>query len=207
MANTSDARIQNAATANGPGGELKVAGLGIVAFQVKGTFVATANFEGSVDGQVFVSVRAVPLGGGPPSATATEPGIWVAPCAGLAEVRARISDYISGAVTIDAMATLGDADALLGGVLPTSLGVKAAGASLPVVVSSADSLIEITPDDDLDLAPFGIRALWVGSEGDLVVQAVNDPAPRTIFAAKGLLPVRAIRVMEASSAADITGFA
>lgn len=73
--------------------------VGTVTVQLAGTFVATVQFEGSVDGTHFVAVNAVPITGGAAVTSATGAGVWQVQAVGLAAVRARVSAYTSGTVT------------------------------------------------------------------------------------------------------------
>lgn len=61
----------------------------------------------------------------------------------------------------------------------------------------------VTPDDDNDLAGGVTRALYVGTEGDLAVMTARGNVVTFRNAAAGYHPIRAIRVMEATTAADI----
>lgn len=90
---------QNAATANGNGVAADVDGYGSAMFQVAGTFNAKVNFEGSVDGVNYVPIFVLDSSGNR-VASATAPGIFRADIAGLKSIRAPISNYVSGAVTV-----------------------------------------------------------------------------------------------------------
>jgi len=92
--------FQSAATATGNGSAMNVAGLGLVGVQLTGTFSATVTFEGTIDGSNWVSLLARLVTDGTTSATATAAGIYQVPAAGLAQVRARVSAYTSGSVTV-----------------------------------------------------------------------------------------------------------
>ena len=75
----------------------------------------------------------------------------------------------------------------------------------PNLSSPAAHAVAITPDDDTDLA-VTIRALYVGGAGD--VTAVTAGGETTAFvglAAGTILPVRLVRVLEASTATDLVG--
>lgn len=99
--------LQNAAAANGDGTEGAVAGHGTVAVQVSGTFSATVNFEGTVDGTNWLAVQGVNAGTGAVVSAATAPGLFLIPVAGLDKFRARVSGYTSGSVTVTARAVQG----------------------------------------------------------------------------------------------------
>ena len=100
--------LQSAAGATGNGTVFQVDGCRSAMFQVSGTFVGTVTFEATVDGTNWVTYAL-----GDISSTSrvhatsqTTPGIYVADdLAGLMAVRARISAYTSGAITVVANGT------------------------------------------------------------------------------------------------------
>lgn len=73
-------------------------GTGAVWIQVAGTFSATAQFEGTLDGTNYVAVPAVPVAGGASVTSTTSGGIWIVNAAGLRGVQVRLSAYASGTV-------------------------------------------------------------------------------------------------------------
>lgn len=75
-----------------------------VAVQVTGTFVGTVQFEGTVDGSNWVAVQATNLNSGAAATTATAPGLFRINSKGLLKVRANITAYTSGAVTVTGLA-------------------------------------------------------------------------------------------------------
>jgi hypothetical protein len=97
--------LHNAATATGNGTALSVAGRSRVGLQVSGAFVATVTFEASINGSDYVTLQMFPSNSSTGATTATAAGIWTATVAGFSLVRARISAYTSGAVTVVALAT------------------------------------------------------------------------------------------------------
>lgn len=99
--------LQNAATANGNGTALDVAGYSSVSFIVTGTFDATVFFEGTIDGTNWIKLTSVPWNsGGFWNDSWTDPGSYVTSVGSLSQVRARIADYASGTVTVKAVASL-----------------------------------------------------------------------------------------------------
>ena len=98
-------KLQDAATANGPGTPARVAGLSTVGLQVAGTFDATVDFECSIDGTTWRSWPMTPIGGGSAVVNATAAGVWRASCAGLSLIRARVADFASGSITVELLAT------------------------------------------------------------------------------------------------------
>lgn len=110
MGSYGPAVIQNAAAAIGNGTDIGVVNLGTVAMQVTGTFSATITWEGTIDGTNWVSVYAVKAGTGALATTATTTGIYYIRTAALKRVRARISGWVSGTVTVTATGSTEDLD-------------------------------------------------------------------------------------------------
>jgi len=101
--------MQDAADATGNGNELPlIAQYGTfdeVAFQVSGTFVGTVTFEGTVDGTNWVAVEVQSATDVSVTATtATAAGIHFLTPAIYASVRARVSAYTSGEITVVGLA-------------------------------------------------------------------------------------------------------
>lgn len=92
--------LQSAVESTGNGEELRVAGYGVASLQVTGTFVGTVTFEGTVDHQNWSVVQVKNKGTGATATTATAVGIFDIDLTGLEFLRARISAYTSGAITI-----------------------------------------------------------------------------------------------------------
>lgn len=71
----------------------------------------------------------------------------------------------------------------------------------------ADRAVAVTPSDATDLT--GVRGVYVGGAGDLVVRMVNDPTTTVTIStvtAGSLLPLRVTRIMAATTATAITAF-
>lgn len=92
--------MQNAAIATGNGISLDVSGMGTAICQVSGTFVGTITFEASLDNSVFGSIDVQKLSGGLISSVVTDTGFYKIPCNGVKYIRARVSAYTSGAITV-----------------------------------------------------------------------------------------------------------
>jgi hypothetical protein len=101
---STSATLQNAATSTGIGTALSLLGMGSVAFTISGTFSATITWEGSEDGTNFSAMLATPYGSSTPATTTTATGVFIAGCAGLQQVRAHITAYTSGSITVTAHA-------------------------------------------------------------------------------------------------------
>lgn len=122
---------------------LIVAGFQDLAIQLGGTFVATLQFEGTVDNTTWAALAmhttALP-GTDVTSATAT--GIWQGDCGGLYAVRVRCSAYTSGLVS----ASLGASTPVMIGVqlAPTSgsitAGQVAFGGTTPDTIQGSSAL-------------------------------------------------------------------
>lgn len=63
---------------------------------VKGTFVATPVFEGSVNGQNWTTLFMTPVANGNSVSATTVPGDWIGDAAGFSLVRVRCTAYTSG---------------------------------------------------------------------------------------------------------------
>jgi hypothetical protein len=97
--------LQSAATANGNGTNLLVNGMSSAVLTVNCAACSggtTVNFEGTEDNTNFSSINAVLLGTNTIAATTTTSGIavWQVHVAGLQNVRARISAYSAGTITV-----------------------------------------------------------------------------------------------------------
>ena len=74
---------------------------GSVAWQLSGTFVATTQFEGTVNGVTWISIAVTPPNtAGLRVISTTAAGIWQANTAGFQSVRVRVSGYSSGSVGV-----------------------------------------------------------------------------------------------------------
>jgi len=91
--------MQNAAAATGNGTALGVSQMATVAFQVTGTFTGvTVVFEGSLDGSTYVALSA--CSGTSAGSTVSTTGLWICPVTGIGTVRARVSAWSTGTVTV-----------------------------------------------------------------------------------------------------------
>lgn len=95
--------LQNAATATGNGQVLDCSIYTAAGLQVTGTFVGTITWEVSNDGgTTWVGILAAPTTTGTGALTATATGIYVVDVGAIEKLRARISAYTSGAITVTA---------------------------------------------------------------------------------------------------------
>ena len=102
-------QIQAAATATGNGKNFGVFDWAHVVFSVTGTFAGTITFEASLDGSNWTSIEVYKLSDGVVSTTTTTTGLFRCCVAALGDVRARISAYTSGSITVLARGVDGDA--------------------------------------------------------------------------------------------------
>ncbi|MCK9328752.1 MAG: hypothetical protein M0Q94_02630 [Candidatus Cloacimonetes bacterium] len=96
--------MQNGAVAIGNGISLDVSGMGTAICQVSGTFVGIITFEASLDNVIFNSIDAQDINGGLISPSVTSAGFYKIPCGGVKYIRARISAYTSGSITVNGYA-------------------------------------------------------------------------------------------------------
>lgn len=122
--------LQSAVSATGNGTVLNVDGLSAVAFQVLGTFTATVTFEGTVDKTNWVSLLSYSKATGALATTATAPGVFIAACAGLVQIRARVTWTSGTSVTVVANAISDPNSELATG---GSLGAAGPASSISVV--------------------------------------------------------------------------
>lgn len=100
--------LQSAAGATGNGTAFMVDGCRSAMFQITGTFVGTVTFEATVDGSNWATYALSDIGSTSRTHAATQStaGIYMADdLAGLMAVRARISAWTSGAITVVANGT------------------------------------------------------------------------------------------------------
>jgi hypothetical protein len=102
MRSYSKRTLQSAAGALGNGNSLILSGSSACALQVTGTFVGTVTFEGHVneDSATWVAIQGVNANSGTVASTATDAGLFYFSTVGLHGVRARISAYTSGSITV-----------------------------------------------------------------------------------------------------------
>ena len=100
-----NATLQSSATANGNGTALSTTGLAGGTMTVNCASCSggtTVNFQAQEDGSNFVNIQGYPIGGGAaaPSTQASGVTVWQFNLAGVQQIRAPISGYGSGTVTV-----------------------------------------------------------------------------------------------------------
>ena len=96
---SADVVMQSAAVAVGNGTIMPIVGYGTSLINLTGPFVGTVAFEGTMDGTNYFPLSATQLGVGVIASTATVPGLYRSVCAGLTNLRVRISAWTSGSIT------------------------------------------------------------------------------------------------------------
>lgn len=114
-----DAALQSGATANGNGTAMNVGGAATVGVEVTGTFGATVNFEGTVDGSNWYSLTGVNKATLNATTSPSAPGLYSVDVAGCDQFRARVSGYTSGSVSVTAK-VLQQASSLVAATLNTA---------------------------------------------------------------------------------------
>lgn len=98
--------LQNAATATGNGTAFEVSGFGVVGMHVTFTDTAEITWEGlnQADGTTWVALAGVNVNTGVSGTTATVSGVYALDVRFVDLVRARVSSYTNGTVTVRALA-------------------------------------------------------------------------------------------------------
>jgi hypothetical protein len=188
FAQSAEDTLQNAAAANGNGSTHSVASYGTTVFSITGSFSATVNFEVSADGgTTWYALSCYAIGGSDIVTTATAAGLFRANSTGCDQVRARISGYASGNVTVKARSTnapmsnrtvklgtgtnnIGDVDVLT--VPADPFGVNADAASATGSISAKLRHLAATGIAGATALPAGTNNI-----GDVDVLTVNGQAP------------------------------
>src|ERR1035437_10319751 len=98
-------KLQTAAIATGNGVIQNVEGYVAGAFQVSGTFIGTVSFFGTINGTDYQALNAFDNSNSSMVTTSTGPGIYLVNISGFQEVKAQISAFTSGHITVDSLAT------------------------------------------------------------------------------------------------------
>ncbi len=122
-----DLVMQSGALSTGNGTPMPVGGLSGVGLQLVLAGTATVTFEVTIDGTNWVAVNAVNLNTLAQATTATASGIYFVPLSGADQLRARISAWTSGAVTVTGKGVLGDMPAQAAALQSGSIGAVSQG--------------------------------------------------------------------------------
>ena len=98
--------MQNAAVATGNGSAIDVSSANILVMQVTISATATVTYEASLDNTNWTALPCAALGGTSQASTISASGMVRCNVTGISLVRARISSYGSGTVTVTGVANL-----------------------------------------------------------------------------------------------------
>lgn len=101
--NSARATLHTAAVALSNGTPVDVSNYDVIGIQVTGISGDTITWEASINGSDWVGVLVAPITTGTGALTATADGVFVLDCAGLSFLRARISTYGAGTITVVAL--------------------------------------------------------------------------------------------------------
>lgn len=106
---------------------------------IRGTFVGTAVFEGTVDGTNYIAMVAYNLTTGAYVASVTAAANVALSCAGFRRIRVRCSAFTSGAIVVGIRATIADLSTIIENIPATSgiTATAAAGAALTLTIPAA----------------------------------------------------------------------
>lgn len=113
----------------------QIGNTGAVGVQLTGTFSATVQFEGSVDGTNWAAISASPASTGVQVTSATATGVWQVNIAGLLGFRVRCSTFGSGPVTVSIQASSSPPSDKAVTATIAGTGPVVVGSALGVVVS------------------------------------------------------------------------
>lgn len=95
--------LHSAAVATGNGTIVDCANYDVIGIQVSGISGDTITWEASIDGTNWVGLLVAPVTTGTAALTTTANGVFAVDCSGLALLRARISTYGAGTITVTAL--------------------------------------------------------------------------------------------------------
>ncbi len=141
--------MQNGATANGNGTNLTVTGYQMALVNVNCSVACsggtTINFEGTDSTGTFFSVAAYPVAANSTAvSSATTTGQFWVPASGLTSLRARISAYSAGTITVTGTPIYGQNAMAAQVVNSNTNGQKTMANSSPVVVASDQSAVPVS---------------------------------------------------------------
>ncbi len=123
--------MQNAATANGNGTSLTSTGYATAILNITASVAmsggTTINFEASVDGTTWVSILGTQVGTSTAATSTTSVGDWVFNISGYNNLRARISAYSAGTITVKGFLSVvggGGGGGNLGGTVTANAGTN-----------------------------------------------------------------------------------
>jgi hypothetical protein len=132
--------MQSVAVATGNGVVMDTSDVATLAMQVTGTFVGTVTFEGTIDNSTWVAIQTVNLSDGSVGTTATAAGLYACSVAGLRQVRARVSAWTSGTITVTGFATSAGGGLSLADI--DVAGTEAVDTELPAAVAINGTILK-----------------------------------------------------------------
>lgn len=130
--------------------------------QISGTFSATLQLEGTVDGKNWAAIYGTPPNSVTPASSTTAAGLWIGNCAGMLAVRVRASAFSSG----PALVALGAISSI---VTPAPTGNPAS----PFRVKKTMTFAGATPNDPGDFDGSGNPATLFTITGHVFVQLIG----------------------------------
>jgi hypothetical protein len=151
--------MQNAVTANGNGSTLTVTNYETALVNVNCSVACsggtTINFEGTDSTGTYFSIAALPVGGATAAvSSATTSGQFWLPVAGLTTIRARISAYSAGTITVTGTPVYGTNASIAQIANAVALGQAVMASSSPVALASNQSVADPCMFQAKSLAPF-----------------------------------------------------
>ena len=191
---TTSGTLQSAAAATGNGSTLAVDGCEAAMITVTGTFVGTITIEGTEDGTNYVSMMRKQIGATDTSSNGiTTTGVFVAHTTGFTLLRARISAYTSGSITVTGHAVPNGNPGFIASVGDVSHDSVDANAPNKIGAKATSSISAQT-----SVATADRTNLFAGVDGVLIVRentnledivsgvaAITDGSSTSVIAAQG----------------------
>lgn len=187
--------MQTAAAATADGKPMSVDDKGAAGLTVTGTFSATVTFEASADGgTTWTAISCVRLSTLIPTSTTSTTGQFVCNVGGLSHLRARISAYTSGDVTVVGTPSMSSSAGAGSGISGLSFD---ANGNLNVNLATLLSCEDQT--NNLCMTSGGVAR---GSEGNIINSAVGDATSAAFTLPTGYKTIKA-RITGAGSVAQV----
>jgi hypothetical protein len=153
---------------------ITLGGQSTVSYDVEGTTgTLTLSFEYTINGTTWYACLATPVSGGAAVSSTSANGQWVASVSGFYAVRARVSSFTSGSMTVSVVATPGPS---------ADINQAITAASLPLPTGAATSANQTNGNQETQLVQGGNTAT-VSAAGALKVDGSAVTQPVSIGAA------------------------
>ena len=185
--------LQSAAVATGNGTVMSVRGMSVVGCQVVGITTATITFEVAGDDvPTWVAIVAKNMNSGTEGTTATADGLYSVPVQGCNRLRARISAYTSGTITVSGTGiaagvqiTNTSVAAVIGAVdteLPTAAALADGASAAPTTptVGAITLLMNATTEDRARAVVNALDSTGTGIAAAGMVAQLDDTSPGTV---------------------------